>query len=140
MTVSRAEWERVRDGRDRLRKDLERVEEREVELMRQLFEHRARTLRLRKQLRLAERRTDEAVASELDSLEVLEEAERVEAERVEAERVGASNLPEEEEPTVVVEEHSFFNDMLEMGPRDWAVIDGLDPFLNLPGPSGDASL
>ena len=135
MTVSRAEWERVRDGRDGLRKDLERVEEREVELMRQLFEHRARTLRLRKQLRLAERRTDEAVASELDSLEVLEEAERVEAERV-----GASNLPEEEEPTVVVEEHSFFNDMLEMGPRDWAVIDGLDPFLNLPGPSGDASL
>ena len=135
MTVSRAEWERVRDGRDRLRKDLERVEEREVELMRQLFEHRARALRLRKQLRLAERRTDEAVVNELDSLEELEEAERVEAERVEA-----SYLPEEEEPTVVVEEHSFFTDMLRMDPGDWAVIDGLDPFLNLPGPSGDASL
>ena len=114
VTVSRAEWERIRDGRDKLRRELERAEEREVELMGQLFEHRARTLRLRKQLRQAENRTDKAVAEELEGIE--------EAERVEAEFLPAASAE------VEVEDRPFFHDILEMPPEDWLAIDGDMPF------------
>ena len=127
VTVSRAEWEWVRDSRDRLRKDLDRAEEREVELTRQLCEHRVRTLRLRKQLRLAERRTDKAVADELEELEATEREETL-------------YLPEDE-PTVFEEEQFCFNDILEMGAGDLAsIIDDLDPLLDFPNPSALTSL
>lgn len=114
VTVSRAEWEKMRDGRELLRRDLERAEEKEAELLQQLLDHRARTIRLRKQLRQAENRTDKAVAQELDDVE--------EAERVESAFLGL------EEPGVLVEERPFFHDVLEMVPGDWASIDGLQGF------------
>lgn len=114
VTVSRAEWERLRDGRDQLRLDLERAEEKEAELLQQLLEHRARTIRLRKQLRQAERRTDAAVAREVEDIE---EAERVEEAFLD---LGESG--------VEVEERPFFHDILEMAPTDWASIDGLQSF------------
>ncbi|KAI4209326.1 MAG: hypothetical protein L6R36_009538 [Xanthoria steineri] len=114
VTVSRSEWERLRDGRDQLRLDLERAEEKEAELLQQLLSHKARTVRLRKQLRQAERRTDVAVAREVEDLE--------EADRVEEAFLGL------EEPGVEAADRPFFHDILEMPPSDWANIDGLENF------------
>lgn len=127
VTVSRLEWERLRDSRDQMRIDLEKAEEREAELMQQLLTHRARTIRLRKQLRQAERRTERAVAEELDDIE-------------EAERVEASVLFDSE-PGVVAEERSFFHDIIEMPPEDWASLDGLLDFpLEVPSSQPEAVL
>jgi len=75
VTVSRPEWERLRDGREKLRAELEAAEEREAEMMHKLFKHRSKTLRLRNQLRQAEKRTDYAVAKELEELEGAEAVE-----------------------------------------------------------------
>ena len=111
VTVSRPEWERLRDSRDQVRMDLEKAEEREAELMQQLLTHRARIIRLRKQLRQAERRTERAVAEELEDIE-------------EAERVEASVLSGPE-PGVLAEERPFFHDIIEMPTEHWASLDGL---------------
>lgn len=110
VTVSRPEWERLREVREQLRLDIERIEEEEIKL-------KMRKVRLRKQLRLAERRTDDAVAEELDELE---EAEAVEDRFLSAETTSG----------VEVTENPFaFSDVLEMPPEDWAIIGGAsDPF------------
>ena len=75
VTLSRPEWKRLRDSREDFKKKLERAEEKEAELLQQLLTHKARTIRLRKQLRLAKSRTDNAIAQELDNLEIVEELE-----------------------------------------------------------------
>lgn len=114
VTISSSQWERVRDTRDRLRRDLERVEEEETELLHRLAARRARKVRLRKQIRLAERRTDDAVAEELRDLES--------AEAVEETVLGPA--PE----GVEIEEYPFsVHGILEMPPADWASLFGEDP-------------
>lgn len=117
VTLSRPEWERVRDVRDRLRLELQRHEEQEMELMQRIFDHRRRTLRLRKELRQAESRTETAAEKELEALE--------EADRVEADAFG----PVAEAPEgVEVASRDFVHGILEMSPIDWSVIDGDNPF------------
>nr|OQO16470.1 hypothetical protein B0A51_17575 [Rachicladosporium sp. CCFEE 5018] len=78
----------------------------------QLAERRMRKIRLRKQLRLAERRTETAVADELDRLE-------------------AEDPPVDEEDSadvgVEVAEHPFaFHSILELPVSEWGAFDGVD--------------
>lgn len=121
VKVSRPEWEKLRDVRDQLRLDIEKIEEEEIKL-------KMRKVRLRKQLRLAERRTDDAVAEELDDLE-------------EAEAAETQFLSLETESGVEASESVFpFSDVLEMPPVDWALISGVsDPFWEMSGLSGGIS-
>ena len=117
MTLSRPEWERLRDVRDRLRDELIAAEEEEEVLALKVAENRRKIIRLRKQARLAERRTETAMDKELEDIESSEAAE----EALQALDSG-----------VVAEQRPEFVDILEMPPETWAVIDGLDPF---PGPA-----
>jgi hypothetical protein len=112
VTLSRAEWERLRDSRESLQKELERAEEKEAELLQQLLTQRAKTIRLRKQLRLAAVRTDTAVAQELDDLEAVEELE-------------TAFLPDEGTGVVAADRPFAFHDLLEMPPADWGSLDGV---------------
>ncbi|KAM0701568.1 hypothetical protein Q7P35_010476 [Cladosporium inversicolor] len=64
------------DARDALRRDIEKVEEEEIEIMQkqskllqELTARRMKKVRLRKQLRLSESRANAAVAKELEELE-----------------------------------------------------------------------
>ena len=82
MKLSVPEWEKFRDVRQRLSKELEDADEEEVrllmaqqDLLRKLSQHKAKKIRLRKQLRLAENRTETAVSRELDELEIAEAVE-----------------------------------------------------------------
>lgn len=82
MKLSVPEWEKFRDVRERLSKELEDADEEEVrlltaqqDLLRKLSQHKAKKIRLRKQLRLAENRTETAVSRELDELEMAEAVE-----------------------------------------------------------------
>lgn len=115
VKVTRPEWEKLRDVRDQLRLDIEKIEEEEIRL-------KMRKVRLRKQLRLAERRTDDAVAEELDELE-------------EAEAVEAQFLSLEAASGVEVADNPFaFSDVLEMPTGDWDLIGGVsDPFWEISG-------
>ena len=79
VTLSRPEWEKVRDVRERLRKQLTEATEAESSVYEQLArqfsdlaKRKAKVARLRKQLALAERRTDDAVAREVLDLEMVE--------------------------------------------------------------------
>ena len=113
----------MRDNRDKLREELVRAEEDEELLSQQLSERRRKVLRLRKQLRQAERRTEKAMDKELEDIE----AEEVFENPVEEEGVEAALRPE-------------FVDILEMDPNDWAVIDGVAPFWEVPNPQPEAAL
>jgi phosphoribosylaminoimidazole carboxylase (NCAIR synthetase) len=64
------------NARDALRRDIEKIEEEEVDilqkqskLLQELTARRIKKIRLRKQLRLSETRADTAVAKELEDLE-----------------------------------------------------------------------
>lgn len=119
VTVSRPEWERLRDARDSLRRDIEKIEEEEVELLQKLASRRAKKIRLRKQLRLSERRTEEAVAQELEDLEA-------------AEAIEDQFLPPEDPVDTsgveVLESPFLFHDILEMPPSDWdQLLAGVQP-------------
>ena len=103
MTVSRAEWERLRDSREDAKKELERAEEKEAELMQQLLTQRAKTIRLRKQLRLTESRTEKAVAQELEDQEAVDALEDL-------------LVPDEGLGVEVVPQPFVFHDILEMAP------------------------
>ncbi|KAM0713356.1 hypothetical protein Q7P35_000808 [Cladosporium inversicolor] len=46
VTVSRPEWERLRDTRDALRQSIEKIKEEEVELLQKLAARRAKKIRL----------------------------------------------------------------------------------------------
>jgi hypothetical protein len=79
MKLSVPEWERFRDTRERLSKELEATNKEELglliaqqDLLRKLSQHKAKKIRLRKQLHLAENRTETAIARELDKLEMAE--------------------------------------------------------------------
>jgi len=119
VTVSRPEWEKLRDARDSLRKDIEKIEEEEVELLQKLAARRAKKIQLRKRLRLSERRTENAVAQELEDLEA-------------AEAVESEFLPPEDpaEPAgFEISEPPFpFFDIVEMPPTDWdQILAGVGP-------------
>jgi hypothetical protein len=82
VKLSVPEWERFRDTRERLSRELEAADEEELsllmaqqDLLRKLSQHKAKKIRLRKQLRLAENRTETAVTRELDELEMAEAVE-----------------------------------------------------------------
>lgn len=84
VTLSAPEWTRFRDTRDKLQKELEEMEEKEVELLleesrvrERLIKHKAKKIRLRKQLRLASGRAESSVAKELEELEGEESKEDV---------------------------------------------------------------
>lgn len=90
VTLSAPEWTKFRDVRDGLQRDLERAEEKEVELLHQqaelaqrIIRQKAKKIRLRKQLRLASGKADDAVAKELEDLEAAEEEEVEESAGVE---------------------------------------------------------
>jgi hypothetical protein len=129
VTVSRPEWEAIRDSRNALRLQLEESEEKEIELMHQLAVHRSRTLRLRKQLRQAENRTDTAVAAELDALDEVEGLEAM---------MESSGSP----LGVEVAEQPSFHGILDMPVSQWEAIDGLpDDFWSFAaGGSGTSEL
>lgn len=129
MTVTRAEWERLRDSREDAKKELERAEEKEAELMQQLLTQRARTIRLRKQLRLAESRTEKAVAQELDDQEAVDALENL-------------FVPDEGLGVEAASQPFVFHDVLEMAPQDWGALDRLpSDFWEIPNsPAIGASL
>lgn len=101
------------DARDALRRDIEKVEEEEVEilqkqskLLQELTARRMKKIRLRKQLRLSETRADSAVAKELEDLEAEDALEQ-------------ALLSSEEPFGVEVAEQPFFHSILEMPPASW---------------------
>jgi len=113
-TLTRPEWERLRNSRNELRSQLEKSEERVAELLQQLAAQQAKSVRLRKQLKQAESRTDVAVAQELDELEAVEDLEAALLVPGEGEGVEASS-------------RAFFHDLLEMTPQDWGSLEGILP-------------
>lgn len=122
VTLSAPQWEKLRDLREKLRRDIESLEEEEVEIMQKLQDRRMKKIRLRKQLRLAERRTDDAIGEALDILE----SEEPPAEEELSAEVG-----------VEISEYPFeFHSILEMPPDDWAALAGFSNFAALGSPSG----
>lgn len=108
VTLSAPQWTKLRDARDALRRGIEKIEEEEVELLQKLTARRMKKIRLRKQLRLSEHRTDTAtVAQELEDLEA-------------AEAIEKTFLPPGESLGVEVPDNPFdFHGILEMPPASW---------------------
>jgi hypothetical protein len=114
VTLSTPQWIRLRDARDALRRDIEKIEEEEIDilqkqskLLQELTARRMKKVRLRKQLRLSENRTDAAVAQELEALEAEDALEQ-------------SLLPSQETFGVEAAEQPFaFHGVLEMPPTAW---------------------
>jgi hypothetical protein len=107
VTLSAPQWTKLRDARDALRRDIEKIEEEEIELLQKLTARRMKKVRLRKQLRLSENRTDTAVAQELEDLENAEAIER-------------AFLPQDEEFGIEIPDQSFaFSSILEMPTECW---------------------
>lgn len=79
VTLSTPEWVRFRDLRNRLKKELEEADEVEVSLLHEqqdilqkILRHKAKKIRIRKQLRLAGEKTDSAMSRELEELEAVD--------------------------------------------------------------------
>ena len=98
-----------------MRFELEQAEEAEERTTYELSERRRKVIRLRKQLRQAEQKTEKALNKELEDIE---SAKIVKA-------VGAA------EAGVKAETRPFFSDVLEMPLDAWASIDSWD-FLEIP--------
>ncbi|GAB7336239.1 hypothetical protein MBLNU13_g09001t1 [Cladosporium sp. NU13] len=140
VKLSVPEWERFRNIRERLSKELEDADEEEVrllmeqqDLLRKLSQHKAKKIRLRKQLRLAENRTETAVARELDELEA-------------AEAVEDEFLPSLEPSGLEVSGPPTDSDPWGMTPSDWVglcdpnfPLEGLESFGVQVGSTGAAS-
>jgi hypothetical protein len=114
VSLSNPQWMKLCDARDALRRDIEKIEEEEVEilqkqskLLQELTARRMKKIRLRKQLRLSETRADTAVAKELEDLEAEDALEQ-------------ALLSSEEPFGVEVPESQFaFHSVLEMPPASW---------------------
>ncbi|OQN95110.1 hypothetical protein B0A48_18714 [Cryoendolithus antarcticus] len=121
VSLTSVQWIKLRDGREKLEKEIEELEVEEIGILqrmsqdqKQLVDRRMKKVRLRKQLRLAARRTETAVAEELDRLE----AEDPPVDEVEEEPLDVG---------VEVPEHPFaFHGILEMPVGDWSVFDNID--------------
>lgn len=107
-----------------MRKEIEDADEDEIkllmeqqEILRKLSAHKAKKIRLKKQLRLAENRTESAVAKELEDLEA---AEAVEEEFL-PEETGGIELSEDAGPS----------DIWNLTPSDWVGL--CDPNFPLEG-------
>jgi phosphoribosylaminoimidazole carboxylase (NCAIR synthetase) len=111
VSLSNPQWIKLCDARDALRRDIEKIEEEEVEilqkqskLLQELTARRMKKIRLRKQLRLSKTRADTAVTKELEDLEAEDALEQ-------------ALLSSEEPFGVEVPESQFaFHSMLEMPP------------------------
>jgi DNA gyrase/topoisomerase IV subunit A len=122
VTLSNPQWMKLCDSRDALRRDIEKIEEEEVEilhkqskLLQELTTRRMKKIHLRKQLRFSESRASSAVAKEIEDLE-------------EEDALEQALLPSEEDFGVDVQENPFaFHSILEMSPSAWDDI--LDPDL-----------
>lgn len=77
VTLSYPQWVKAKEVRERLQKELEAVEVEEVELLQRLVGRRQKKIRLRKQLRLAERKTDDAVAKEVEDADTADAVEDI---------------------------------------------------------------
>ena len=109
VTLSRPEWMRLRDLREKYRKELVEAEEEEAALLERLSRRKAKTARLRKQLIEAEERTAKAVAKEVEDTQVADELDEL------LDGVEIPGQPFE------------FHGILEMPPDDWGLIDGGNP-------------
>jgi hypothetical protein len=126
VKLSAPEWTKFRDTRERLRKEIEDADEDEIkllmeqqEILRKLSAHKAKKIRLKKQLRLAENRTESAVAKELEDLEA-------------AEAVEEEFLPlESESGGVELSEEAGPSDIWNLTPSDWIGL--CDPSFPLEG-------
>jgi hypothetical protein len=120
VTLTAPQWLKLRNTRNKLRRELEELEEEEIVLLKQLADRRMKKVRLRKQLRLAENRTDDAIGEELDALE-------------QADEVEAAFLPSLGETVEVAEAPYQFHDVLDMSPDAWAQLVAVpDDFWNNP--------
>lgn len=140
VKLSVPEWEKFRNVRERLSKELDDADEEEVrlltaqqDLLRKISQHKAKKIRLRKQLRLAENRTENAVSRELDELEA-------------AESVENEFLPSFEPSGVEVSGPSVDSDPWGMSPSDWVglcdptfPLEGLESYGSLVGAPGVSS-
>lgn len=107
-TSNRPEWERLRDVRESLQKDLERAEEWETELLQRFESQRAKVINLRKQVRQQAASTDLAVEAELDDVE-------------RADNVWSELLKISEEQEQIVAEQAFpFHELLDVDHEDAA--------------------
>jgi hypothetical protein len=114
VSLSNPQWMKLCDARDALRRDIEKIEEEEIEilqkqskLLQDLTARRMKKIRLRKQLRLSESRANAAVAKELEELEAEDALEQ-------------ALLPAEEAFGVEAAEQPFaFHGILEMPPASW---------------------
>lgn len=138
VSLAFSQWEKLRSAREALRRDIESLEEEEVEILQRLSrdqqalsERRMKKIRLRKQLRLAENRVDGATALALEELESEDPAPE-------------SVLPFSVPSGVEVPDQSFFHGILEMPLDHWSTITGVpldDPLKGLfsPEPSHQES-
>ena len=117
VTLNRAQWERLRDQREKLQRDLDNAEEAEagllheqVVLSQKIAQHCAKTLRLRQQLRRAAQQTELAVAAEVAELDAEDVLDPV----------------IDEESVEVPEASRAFHDLLEMSLQNWGLLGGID--------------
>lgn len=109
LTVTRAEFDKLRKSKEKLRRQIEASRKERAALWSKILEVEARNLRLEKQLEKAENQEGDAVERELASIEELER-----------EEAGPVADPVVEFPSSFVGQ-----DVLQMSPSDWALIDGV---------------
>jgi len=136
LVVTRAEFDKLRSIRLRLKEQLERAEDEEEKLVEEqeallvrIRTQQARIRRLRKQLRFSERQEGAAFDKELASIEEAEEQERSliasYAEPVSVDLPSVSLFP--------------FDDRLMMSPSQWADLGGDDWSFGLGGTSSEVT-
>lgn len=121
MKVTKSEFDRLLAERERLQSNIKKAQEAQEEAQRRLEEAQraqqaayeasrtafAKEMRLRQQLDLVDKRSDEAVAVELRGIEEQEEEEQA------------------AEATLDFDEPSYG---LSLSPTTWGALDGVDPF------------
>lgn len=106
LVVTRAEFDKLRNTKEKLRRQIESSRKERASLWSKILEVEARNLRLEKQLEKAENQEEDAIEREMASIEELEQAEA---------QASVSMLSD----TVPGP------DVLQMSPSDWALIDGV---------------
>jgi len=98
IRITRPEWEKLRDIREDTRKALAEAKAQELDFFQRWVERKAKVVRLKKQLKFASTRVEEAVAQEAANLDTLDTV-------------------EEEVLSVELEDNPFvFSDVVEMSP------------------------
>nr|UVB78673.1 env [Cercospora beticola metavirus 1] len=126
--MSKPEWARLREIRDRIEGELGEVVGKEIALLHELAKHRSKKLRLQKQLKFAQGRQTEEMAKEIDALDEVDELER--------EIFGVM----EEEQDVAAPSIPFSLDKeLEMFPDCWNLVDPGEWWILCEIPGGTAA-